>query len=80
MQNAQIDKHITNHTARYDFAVLILAIGGDLYCQLVNCSDIHSTQVYTDVVMETKIETVSRVSDFFSKQSFLTKNLQNISL
>ena len=47
------------------FAVLALAADGDLYTvgKLLGHSDIHSTQVYADVVMGTKIEAVSRVSE-----------------
>ena len=47
------------------FAVLALAAEGDLYTvgKLLGHSDIHSTQVYADVVMGTKIEAVSRVSE-----------------
>ena len=47
------------------FAVLALAAEGDLYTvgKLLGHSDIHSTQGYADVVMGTKIEAVSRVSE-----------------
>lgn len=48
-------------------ATLSLAAGGDLYIvgKLLGHTSINSTQVYADVVMETKIEAVIRVSDFF---------------
>lgn len=49
---------------------LSLAAGGDLYTvgKLLGHTSINSTQVYADVVMETKIEAVKRISDFFSTQ------------
>ncbi len=49
-------------------ATLSLAAGGDLYTigKLLGHTSINSTQVYADVVMETKIEAVNRISDFFS--------------
>ena len=56
------------HTSRHAFAVLALAAGGDLYTvgKLLGHTSINSTQVYADVVMETKIEAVNRISGFFS--------------
>lgn len=67
---AGIEKNISFHTSRHAFAVLALAAGGDLYTvgKLLGHTDIHSTQVYADVVMETKIEAVNRVTDYFSRQ------------
>ena len=66
---AGIKKNVSFHTSRHTFAVLALAAGGDLYTvgKLLGHTSINSTQVYADVVMETKIEAVSRVSDFFSQ-------------
>ena len=51
-------------------ATLSLAAGGDLYTvgKLLGHTNINSTQVYADVVMETKIEAVNRISDFFSNR------------
>lgn len=68
---AGIEKNISFHTSRHAFAVLTLAAGGDLYTvgKLLGHSDIHSTQVYADVVMETKIEAVNRISEYFSIQT-----------
>jgi hypothetical protein len=57
------------HVARHTFAVLALAAGGDIYTvgKLLGHASINSTQVYADVVMETKIEAINRISTFFSK-------------
>ena len=66
---AGIEKNVSFHTARHSMATLSLAAGGDLYTvgKLLGHTSINSTQVYADVVMETKIEAVNRISDFFSR-------------
>lgn len=66
---AGIEKDVSFHTSRHTFAVLALAAGGDIYTvgKLLGHSDIHTTQIYADVIMETKIEAVNRISEFFSK-------------
>ena len=55
---------------RHSMATLSLAVGGDLYSvgKLLGHTSINSTQVYADIVMETTIEAVKRISDFFSTQ------------
>ena len=52
----------------HTFAVLTLAAGSDLYTvgKLLGHTSINSTQVYADVVMETKVEAISRISNYFS--------------
>ena len=66
---AGIEKKISYHTSRHTFAVLALAAGGDIYTvgKLLGHTSINSTQVYADVVMETKVEAISRISSYFSK-------------
>lgn len=65
---AGIKKNVSYHTSRHTFATLALAAGGDLYTvgKLLGHSDIHTTQIYADVIMETKIKAVSRISEYFS--------------
>ena len=65
---AGIKKNVSYHTNDHTFATLSLAAGGDLYTvgKLLGHTSINSTQVYADVVMETKIEAVNRISEFFS--------------
>lgn len=67
---AGIEKNASFHTARHSMATLSLSAGGNLYTvgKLLGHTSINSTQVYADVVMETKIEAVKRISDFFSTQ------------
>lgn len=66
---AGIEKKISYHTSRHTFAVLALTAGGDIYTvgKLLGHTSINSTQVYADVVMETKVEAISRISSYFSK-------------
>ena len=66
---AKVAKNISFHTSRHTFAVLALAAGGDIYTvgKLLGHTSINSTQVYADVVMETKVEAISRISNYFSK-------------
>lgn len=67
---AGIEKNVSFHTSRHAFAVLALAAGGDIYTvgKLLGHTSISSTQVYADVVMETKIEAVNRFTNYFSGQ------------
>ena len=66
--DAGITKNVSFHTSRHTFAVLTLAAGGDLYTvgKLLGHTSINSIQVYADVVMETKVEAISRISNYFS--------------
>ena len=68
-ETAGIEKNVTFHTSRHTFAVLSLTAGGDLFTvgKLMGHTDIKSTQVYADVVMDTKIDAVNRMSSFFSQ-------------
>lgn len=63
-----IEKNVSYHTSRHTFATLSLTAGGDLYTvsKLLGHTSINSTQVYADVVMETKIEAVNLIHKFFS--------------
>ena len=66
--DAGITKNVSFHTSRHTSAVLTLAAGGDLYTvgKLLGHTSINSTQVYADVVMETKVEAISQISNYFS--------------
>lgn len=63
---AGIEKKISYHTSRHTFAALALAAGGDIYTvgKLLGHTSINSTQVYADVVMETKVEAINRISKY----------------
>lgn len=58
---AKIDKHVTFHTARHTFAVSILTCGGDIYTlsKLLGHKKITTTQIYADILEETKKNTMN---------------------
>lgn len=66
---AGITKDVIFHTSRHSFAVLALAADGDLYTvsRLMGHTNIKSTQIYADVIMDTKIDAVNRMTSFFSQ-------------
>jgi integrase len=57
---AEIDKHVTFHTARHTFAVSILTCGGDIYTlsKLLGHKNVTTTQIYADILEKTKKNTV----------------------
>ena len=66
--DAGITKNVSFHTSRHTFAVLTLAARSDLYTvgKLLGHTSINSTQVYADVVMETKVTASSPISNYFA--------------
>ena len=66
--DAGITKNVSFHTSRRTFAVRTLAAGSDLYTvgKLLGHTSINSTQVYSSVVIETKLVAISRISNYFS--------------
>ena len=63
-----ITKNVSFHTARHTFATNALAAGGDLYTvsKLLGHQSIESTQIYADVVMETKIDAINLINGAFN--------------
>ncbi len=57
---AGISKHVTFHSARHTFATLLLTKGADLYTvsKLLGHTDISSTQIYADVVEQSKKQAI----------------------
>lgn len=64
---AGITKHITFHTSRHTFATLLISAGSDLYTvsELLGHTSIKTTQIYADVLSETKLDAVNRVTSIF---------------
>lgn len=60
---AAIDKHITFHSSRHTFAVLLLSLGTDLYTlqRLLGHHSIETTQVYAHIYDVQKREAVMRI-------------------
>ena len=60
---AEIDKHITFHTARHTFATLSLTYGVDLYTvsKMLGHKNINTTQVYAKIVNEKVNEAIKKL-------------------
>lgn len=63
---AGITKHITFHCARHTFATLQLTLGTDLFTvsKLLGHSEVRTTQIYTKVIDQKKIDAVNTIPTF----------------
>lgn len=61
--SAGIDKHITFHSGRHTFAVMMLDLGTDIYTvqKLLGHRNINTTQIYAKVLDKNKQEAVQRI-------------------
>ena len=55
------------HTSRHTFATLTITAGADIFTtsKLLGHTNVHTTEIYADVVMNTKVDAVNLVSGFF---------------
>lgn len=62
-ERAKVEKHITYHTSRHTFAVLLLSTGSDLYTvqRLLGHRSIETTQIYAHIFDSQKREAVLRI-------------------
>ena len=67
--SAGIQKHITFHSGRHTFAVLMLDLGTDIYTvqKLLGHANIATTQIYAKVLDKNKQEAVQKIPDIFGK-------------
>lgn len=67
MKAAKIDKKISYHMSRHTFATLTITAGADIFTtsKLLGHTNVHTTEIYADVVMNTKVDAVNLVSRFF---------------
>ncbi len=70
MEDAGIRKHITFHCARHTFATMMLTLGADIYTtsKLLGHTNVQTTAIYAKIVDQKKVEAISLVDGFFSKQ------------
>ncbi len=66
-KRAGITKTISFHCSRHTFATMTLTAGGDLYTtsRLLGHTNIHSTEIYADVVMERRTQAVNLLNGIF---------------
>lgn len=66
-KRAGIDKVVTFHTSRHTFATMTLTAGTDIYTtsKLLGHTNVHTTEIYADVVMEKKVDAVNLVTRIF---------------
>lgn len=61
--SAGITKHVTFHSGRHTFAVMMLTLGADIYTlqKLLGHKELRTTQIYADILDDKKREAVSRI-------------------
>ena len=66
-KRAGIDKIVTFHTSRHTFATMTLTAGTDIYTtsKLLGHTNVHTTEIYADVVMEKKMYAVNLTNGVF---------------
>lgn len=66
-KNANINKHITFHTARHTFATMLLTLGADIYTvsKLLGHSSVKATQIYAKIVDKSKDDAVGLIDTAF---------------
>ena len=72
LEDAGITKRITFHCFRHTYAVLQLASGTNIYTlsKMMLHKSIRSTEIYLDLLEETKLETVGRISIYIDPEMF----------
>ena len=68
-ENAGITKHITFHSGRHTFAVMMLDLGADIYTvqKLLGHRNINTTQIYAKILDKNKQEAVQKIPDILGK-------------
>ena len=66
-KRANIDKTISFHCSRHTFATMTLTAGGDIYTtsKMLGHTNIHTTEIYADVVMDKKVDAVNLMTGIF---------------
>lgn len=60
-------KKVSFHCIHRTFATLILTVGSDIYTisEMLGHTNIHTTEIYADVMMEKKVDAVNMLNGIF---------------
>ena len=66
-KHAGINKNLTFHCSRHTFATMTLTAGGDIYTtsKMLGHTNVHTTKIYADVVMDKRVDAVNLVNNLF---------------
>ncbi len=66
-KRADINKHVSFHTARHTFGTMMLTLGVDLYTvsKLMGHRSVRSTQIYAKIIDQRKDDAVNLVDNAF---------------
>ncbi|MCD8270532.1 MAG: tyrosine-type recombinase/integrase [Parabacteroides sp.] len=67
VKNAGLKKRVCYHTSRHTFATLVMSATKDVatVSKLLNHSDIATTQIYAEVLMDDKVAAVNKLHSVF---------------
>lgn len=70
MKRVGIDKMISFHCSRHTFATMTLTAGSDIYTasKMLGHTNVHTTEIYADVVMDKKADAVNLMNGLFDNE------------
>ena len=70
VKRAKISKHVTFHTSRHTFAILMLGIGTDIYTvsKLLGHRELSTTQIYAKVLDKAKRDAVDKMPNLLNAE------------
>lgn len=69
-EGAGIDKKVCFHVSRHTFATSLLTLGADIYTtsKLLGHKNVHTTQIYAEVINQKKVDAVNLMGDAFKRK------------
>ena len=70
LKQAGIDKEVCFHMSRHTFATSLLTLGADIYTtsKLLGHKNIHTTQIYAEIVNQKKVDAVNLMGNAFKRK------------
>lgn len=70
IEKAGIDKNVCFHVSRHTFATSLLTLGADIYTtsKLLGHKNVHTTQVYAEVINQKKVDAVNLMGNAFKRK------------